>query len=222
MTLFAKLGLMALVSGAAIATTIAPSYAQSFATGTEAYNPGTGNIANYRQDVTNAWGAPQADKTKDFLSLGMGGSAIFSFASAENTEGYFSGSVTVWETTWGNQSQQSQYDERIELFVGNDLNDVENWLSIGEIWNIRDKAFDTNQQDGLAGAGATLSIGNDNLYKFVQVVDLSQKQADGFDVNAIAVNPAAAPSQEVPEPATIIGSLFALGGGVIAKKRRNR
>ncbi|MEM8642253.1 MAG: PEP-CTERM sorting domain-containing protein [Cyanobacteria bacterium P01_G01_bin.54] len=218
----AKLGLAGLVSGVAIATAIAPSYAQGFATKTEAYNPGSGNIADYRRDVTNALGAPQADRTKDFLSLGMGGSAIFSFASADNTSGYFSGSVTVWETTWGSKSHQGQYDERIEVFVGNDLGNVDNWLSIGEIWNIRDKAFDTNQSDGLAGAGATLEIGNEELYQYVRVVDLSQKRADGFDVNAIAVNPAAAPTEAVPEPATLIGGLLALGGGAMLKKRRDR
>ncbi|NEO84055.1 MAG: PEP-CTERM sorting domain-containing protein [Spirulina sp. SIO3F2] len=222
MKLFAKLGLIGLVSGAAIATAVTPSYAQGFATRTEVYDPGTGNIADYRRDVTNALGTPQADRTRDFLSLGMGGSAIFSFASAENVDGYFSGSVTVWETTWGNKSRQSQYDERIEVFVGNNLNDVENWLSIGEIWNIRDGAFDTNQSDGSAGSGATLDIGNDDLYKYVRVVDLSQKRADGFDVNAIAVNPANAPAEAVPEPATIIGGLLALGGGALAKKCRNR
>ncbi|MGB0562185.1 MAG: PEP-CTERM sorting domain-containing protein [Spirulinaceae cyanobacterium] len=220
MNLFTKLGLVSLLGGAAIATAAVPVYAQSFATKTEVYNPGTGNIAGYRQDVTNPLGAPQADKTKDFLSLGMGGSAIFSFASPDNLDGYFSGSITVWETTWGHKSHQGQYDERIEVFVGNDLNTVDNWLSVGEIWNIRDGAFDTNQSDGLAGSGATLDIGNDELYKYVRVVDLSGKRADGFDVNAIAVNPAGQPTEAVPEPTTIIGGLLALGGGALAKKRR--
>lgn len=89
MKLFTKLGWVGLMTSAAIASTVAPSYAQGFATRTEVYDPGTGSIANYRRDVTNALGAPQADRTLDFLSLGMGGSAIFSFASPENLDGYF-------------------------------------------------------------------------------------------------------------------------------------
>lgn len=217
---YSKLAMAGLLSGVAIAANFAPAQAQQYATNVEFYAPGQGNIAGYRQTEANALGAPQADATPDFLSLGMGGSAIFSFATEENLEGYFQGSITVWETTWGHKSNQNSYDERIAISVGNDLNDVANWLQVGEIWNIRDRAYDDNQRDGLAGPGATIQIGNDNLYKYVLVQDLSKQRGDGFDVNAIAVNPAQQSPESVPEPATLLGGLAAMS--MMAKLRRDR
>lgn len=148
-----------------------------------------------RTNVNNALDAPQADATHDFLSLGFGGEVIFSFG------GMFSDRVTVWETTWGTKNHQNNYDERVEVFVGND---GEDWLSLGVIENINHGAYDHNQGDGLSNMGATLNIGNDNLYEFVKLVDMSPmvQGRDGFDVNAIAVN-----IESVPEPTTTLGLL---------------
>jgi hypothetical protein len=212
-----KVTTISLAAGTAIAATVTPASASSlsYATTVEQYNAGSGVIGD-RGNTDNALGAPQADDTNNFLSLGMEGDAIFSFG------GLFNGSVTVWETTWGHKSQQSDYDEQIEVFVGNNIDEVENWLRIGEILNIQDGAYDGDQNDGEVNSGATLDIGNDESYKYVRVVDTSNQSGDGFDVNAIGVNPVepGEASASVPEP----GSMFALAavGGLLAATRRHQ
>lgn len=172
----------------------------TYATKVEFYdNKGT-SMDNYRKDTSNALGAPQLDpnnnSNQDFLSLGIGGEAIFSFGTL------FSGQVTLWETTWGNYSQQSQYDEKVQVLVGNDLGSND-WLDIGTIENIDDNAFKSP-------LGASLQINNNNTYKYVKLIDKSPRLAgrDGFDVNAIAVMGVDAVS--VPEPTSSLG-LLALG-----------
>lgn len=161
-----------------------------------------GKIAT-RTNVNNALGAPEDDATDNFLSLGFGGEAVFSFG------GMFSEQVKVWETTLGGYNSQDEYDEQVEVFVGNDL---ENWLSIGVIENIADGAYTD---------GATLDIGNDNLYQFVRLVDLSpvSEDRDGFDVNAIAVNTG---MESVPEPTSILGLLTVgiLGATSLHKRKQ--
>ncbi|MDJ0516926.1 MAG: PEP-CTERM sorting domain-containing protein [Trichodesmium sp. MO_231.B1] len=159
-----------------------------------------------RTNVNNALGAPEASATDNFLALGFGGEAVFSFG------GMFSEQVKVWETTFGNHNSQSDYDEKVEVFVGNDL---ENWLSIGVIENIADEAYI---------GGATLDIGNSNLYQYVRLVDLSEVAADrdGFDINAIAVN-MEMEREYVPESSATLG-LLAVGalaiGSLIKRKQQ--
>ncbi|MGA9377865.1 MAG: PEP-CTERM sorting domain-containing protein [Phormidium sp.] len=172
----------------------------TYATQVESYdNKGTSMDA-YRKDTSNALGAPQVDASnnsnRDFLSLGIQGEAIFSFGTL------FSGQVSLWETTWGTYNRQSQYDEKVRVFVGNDLNSND-WLEIGTIENIDDDAF----KDPL---GASVQIGNNNTYRYVKLVDNSPRLSgrDGFDVNAIAVMGVDAAS--VPEPTSTLG-LLALG-----------
>ncbi|MDJ0554404.1 MAG: PEP-CTERM sorting domain-containing protein [Microcoleaceae cyanobacterium MO_207.B10] len=135
--------------------------------------------------------------------MGFGGEVVFSFAEM------FSKEVTVFETTLGNYSFQSDDDEQVEVFVGNDLN---NWLSIGEIQNIGDET---------SSGGATLDIGNNNLYQYVRLVDLSEvvDDGDGFDINAIAVNTA---MESVPEPTSTLGLLTVgiLGAGSLLKRKQ--
>ncbi|MGB3513889.1 MAG: PEP-CTERM sorting domain-containing protein [Microcoleaceae cyanobacterium] len=161
-----------------------------------------GKIAT-RTNVNNALGAPEDDASDNFLALGFGGEAVFSFGEM------FSKQVKVWETTLGGFSSQSEYDEQVEVFVGNDL---ENWLSIGVIENIADEAYI---------GGATLNIGNDNQYQFVRLLDLSpvSEGRDGFDINAIAVNTG---MESVPEPTSILGLLTvgALGASSLLKRKQ--
>lgn len=230
MTNVFKKGIFAAIGIGAVALGIAaPAQAGTFATNIEYYNQGKfnyndpGKVAK-RTNTDNALGAPQADATNDFLSLGVDGWGIFSFDT------WFSGEITLWETTWGFKSKQSQYDEKVEVYVGTELDfvagdlgatlDNDNWFDVGTVENIANSAFDTNQNDGLAGAGATLNIGNDNLYKYVLLVDKSQDKSgrDGFDVNAISVNPASPAS--VPEPATVLGLLTVGALGIGAKRQR--
>ncbi|MBD2186315.1 PEP-CTERM sorting domain-containing protein [Aerosakkonema funiforme] len=200
-----------------IVTSIAalPSLAGTltYATKVEFYNNKGTPMDAYRTDTDNALGAPQIDQSnnsnKDFLSLGIKGEAIFSFGTL------FAGQVTLWETTWGNYTQQSQYDEQVQVFVGNDLNGS-NWLDIGTIKNITDNAFKNP-------LGATLNINNNNTYKYVKLIDKSPAGSgrDGFDVNAIAVM--GVETASVPEPASAL-SLLALGafgtGSVLKRKQQ--
>ncbi len=157
-----------------------------------------------RTNVNNALGAPETNATENFLALGFAGEAVFSFG------GMFSEQVKVWETTFGNPSSQSDFDEKVEVFVGNDL---ENWLKIGEIENIADEAYI---------GGATLDIGNSNLYQYVRLVDMSEVAdgRDGFDINAIAVN---MERETVPENSGTLG-LLAVGslaiGSLIKRKQQ--
>ncbi len=94
-------------------------------------------------------------------------------------------------------------------------NDLENWLSIGVIENIADEAYI---------GGATLDIGNSNLYQYVRLVDLSEVAADrdGFDINAIAVN-MEMEREYVPESSATLG-LLAVGalaiGSLIKRKQQ--
>ncbi|MGD1806503.1 PEP-CTERM sorting domain-containing protein [Dapis sp. BLCC M126] len=162
-----------------------------------------GQIAT-RTNVNNALGAPEANANNNFLALGVGGEAVFSFG------GMFSEEVKVWETTLGKYSSQSDYDEKVEVFVGNDL---QNWLSIGTIENIADEAYI---------GGATLDIGNNNLYQYVRLVDMSEdlEGRDGFDINAIAVN-MEGQRERVPESSTTL-SLLAIGALAISSLSKRK
>ncbi|AFY99968.1 PEP-CTERM sorting domain-containing protein [Calothrix sp. PCC 6303] len=207
------------IAATALSTTPVFAGTLDFATNVLEYKEGQGIQTSWRRITDNALGSydkgykgEEADvekffhtKNQNFLSLGLGGEAIFEFGKK------FTKEVTVWETTWGSANEkQSYHDERIQIFVGNDL---KNWLSIGTIKNIADGAYKEKE-------GATLQIGNNDTYKYVRVVDKSQVAdgRDGFDVNAIAVRGV---TQAVPEPGAILG-LLAVGGMVVAKSKKQK
>lgn len=189
----------------ALAATPSRAGSLTYATQVDSYIPGSGITEAYRKNTAGALGAPQLnyDSNTDFLSLGRGGEAIFSFGTL------FSGKVSLWETTWGKKNSQSDYDERVAVFVGNLLNGQESdWLRIGEIWNIRDNAY-------RSATGASLSIGNNNAYQYLKLVDLTPRgnSDDGFDVNAVAV-------EAIPEPLTMSGLALGVSGMMMARRRR--
>ncbi len=209
MNLGAKVLLALPLAFSTFAATALPSHAvgvklsdYQFATSVK-YREGAGVAAN-RKVQTNALGTPQFGNI-DFLSLGLGGQAIFGFGTAFNRE------VRIWETTWGNHTRQSAHDERVRIFVGNTGEfDATDWVSIGELWNIQDDADSRN--------GAAKAIAGSNSYRFVKLVDISPRpgsSGDGFDVNAIGVRP-------VPEPATISGLAVAAAGLVAARRRKTQ
>ena len=187
--------------------------ARLYATDVVYYDNNNTSMANYRKDTSNALGDPglTSDSSngykgnKDFLALGLGGRAVVDFGQN------FSGPVSVWETTWGNKSKQTKYDERIDIYYGNFdstanwdslANDLTQWTNAGEILNIQDNAYNT-------ASGATNSaFAPTGVYSHVLLVDKSQykKGRDGFDVNAIAVQ--GIEKQEVPEPLSVAGLLF--------------
>jgi hypothetical protein len=196
---------------AVLVTTLAslPSQASTLnATRVESYREGGGITEAFRRNTNNALGVAQAGETRDFLSLGLGGEAIFSFG------GLFTGTVTLWETTWGNHTRQSAHDERVRVFVGNSLESNAQWTEIGQIFNIADDADGRNGASLNAGSGA---------YRFLRVVDISPTtganatSGDGFDINAISVQEAR--STGAPEPTTMAGLAIA-GAGAIAARRK--
>ncbi|OCQ99277.1 PEP-CTERM domain protein [Oscillatoriales cyanobacterium USR001] len=196
---------IALSVSLALTTLVAsPSRAGSiiFANQVEQFNEGVGIKDSYRRNTANALGAPQLNaysSNKDFLSLGVGGSAIFSFGQK------FTNKVTLWETTWGDyKGKQSGYDEQVEIFASNSLNGV--WTRLGLIKNISDGAYNT-------AAGASLSF--TGVFQYLKLVDKSAsgRDRDGFDVNGIA-------TESVPEPFTIAGMALGASGMIAARRRR--
>ncbi len=200
--------------------------AQLYATDVVYYDSNGTPMNGYRSDVKNALGAPGLttdsnngyDGNKDFLSLGIGGRAIFSFGQA------FSGSATIWETTWGHKSSQGAYDEQVDLYYGSFgsspdwstlAKDLTQWTSAGRIKNIADGAYNT-----AAGASNAL-YSPTGIFSHILLVDRSPKgkDRDGFDVNAISVN--GIEKQDVPEPTAVLGLLMvgALGTKTLRKRQ---
>ncbi|MEL7351603.1 MAG: PEP-CTERM sorting domain-containing protein [Cyanobacteria bacterium P01_A01_bin.116] len=200
--------------------------AQLYATDVVYYDNNGTSMASYRTDINNALGDPglTADSSngyrgnKDFLSLGVGGRAVFNFGQD------FSGDVSIWETTWGNKSKQSQYDERIDIYYGNFesgtdwsalANDLDQWTSAGEILNIEDNAYNT--ASGATNAG----FSPEGIFNHILLVDKSKagNRRDGFDVNAISVQ--GIDEQDIPEPTSILSLLFvgALGAQTLRKRQ---
>lgn len=197
-----------------------PAHASSltFATKVESYNTGFATyggkvttVANDRDNPEEALGAfktptgeVHASGNQKFLSLGLGGSAIFSFGTL------FQNEVRLWETTWGAKSKQSDYDEQVEVYVGKSLDD---WTFVSLVKNIADGTYNTKQ-------GTAVKLAAGEIYQYVKLVDKSARvnDRDGWDVSAIAVEAAPA-AAAVPEPTTMAGIALA-GAGFTAIRRR--
>ncbi len=209
-----------------LCTTGSAQAAQLFATDVVYYNNNGTQMDEYRKNTNNALGDPELltdstngyDGSKDFLSLGIGGRAVFDFGQN------FSGNVTLWETTWGNKSSQKSYDERVGIYYGNFdasvdwsavANDLSQWVSAGDIFNIQDGAYNTAA--GATNAGASPS----GIFNRVLLVDKSPngKSRDGFDVNAIAAQ--GVDKQAVPEPTSVISLLLIGGLGIQSIRKRS-
>ena len=151
--------------------------ARLYATDVVYYDNNGTSMDSYRSNVSNALGDPNltADSSdgysgnKDFLSLGLGGRAVFNFGQD------FAGEVSVWETTWGSKSKQSSYDERIDIYYGNFegdsldwdtlANDLSQWTSAGEILNIADSAYNT------AAGASNAGYSPDGIFNHILLVD---------------------------------------------------
>jgi len=199
---------------------------QLYATDVVYYDNNDTAMASFRKDINNALGDPSLTSdskdgykgNKDFLALGLGGRAVFNFGQD------FAGEVSIWETTWGQKSRQSSYDERVDVYYGNFstetnwenlANDLSQWTSAGEVLNIKDNAYNTAAGATNEGSAPT------GIFNHVLLVDKSQakKGRDGFDVNAIAVQ--GIDSQEVPEPTSVLSLLMvgAFGAQALRKRR---
>ena len=147
-----------------------------------------------RRDVRNALGG--SDGT--FLSLGFGGSAVFSFGQA------FTGPASFLEITW---SERKGYLETARVFVGN-LFDPKTSV-------FRDSDF--TLVGDVTNASAASSLAFDGTWRYLALLDTSPriKGRDGFDIDSVSVTtfPPAARLAPVPLPASgllLIGGLAAL------------
>lgn len=221
---FWKAALIIPASLAVTAMTATSSVAVSLTYATDVIEYNQGDIKHDNQELferqtntNNALGDVEKGGvtiTKDFLSLGFEGSAIFGFGTA------FSGEVKIWETTYGTRNQQSDFSEIVDIYVGQTLDDFQ---LLGTVKNIEDNAYDKDTQAGVVQGGASLfttDVFGDEVFNFVKVVDVSDQKfngRDGFDINAIAV-------QSVPEPASVLGLMTVglLGASSTLKKRQNK
>jgi|GEM_PF-2878764 hypothetical protein len=220
----ASVAMTAMTATASMATSL------TYATEVESYTQGFFNYQdqgkiNARTQLDSALGSPEkggnVNQVSDFLSLGLGGEAVFSFGTG------FSGEVKIWETTWGKKSSQSSYWEEVDIYVGKTPNE---WFKLGNIQNIADGAYDPSDagdSNGQLDGGASLfttDLFGAEVFNFVKVVDVTPESEwktdrDGFDINAIAVE-----GVSVPEPASTLGlmAVGVLGVGSLAKKRQNK
>lgn len=187
-TLVVAAALSVAAAGAASASTV---YATLVDWSGGGASDGVVNATN-RSDVDNALGAPD----NAFLSLGLGGWAVFSFGQPFVSPG------SVIEVTWGNADN---HPESADIWVGtshtNGTLDLTGWQSAGSIAN-------ANAQN----PGATVLFPG-GPYTFLAIKDTSPvvQGRDGFDVDAVGVSP-------VPLPA---GGLLLLSGlGFLAFRRR--
>jgi hypothetical protein len=156
-----------------------------------------------RSNPLNALGDPSALPVNpgelDFYSLGLGGELILSFGSSFNRD-----DAVVFETTFGDRAA---YPESADISVSNDL---------GGPWT-----FVRNIKNTESGVSFKISdyIGAGGDFKYMRFVDTTNgaddhdRNADGFDVNAVGVT-------VIPLPSAAWAGLGLLGTLGAARIRR--
>lgn len=145
--------------GAANAATV-------YASNVDSYTQGSGikpADAPYRTNTAHALGAVDGD----FLSLGLGGSAIFSFGAI------FGSPLSTFEITWGKVEAHVEIAKVYGLLSG-----VMTYL--GEVNN--------------QGQSSLTFTGKFDQLKLVDVSDPQYGSKDGFDVDAISVSTVPVPA----------------------------
>ncbi|MGE5610458.1 MAG: hypothetical protein ACM359_14505 [Bacillota bacterium] len=180
-------------------------------------DPTAGAVASNRSELANALGSPDkaAINGVNFYSIGMGGEVIFTFGTEFTND-----SAIIYEVT--NGSRQN-YPETAMLSVAT-KDDPTHFYDVGQIRN-----------DAATGELITISLNNVNApspFYYLKLTDTSNRSffwnpetrtgrdrnADGFDVNAVGVVAVNA----VPLPAAGWAGLSLLGGLGVAKWRRMR
>lgn len=169
-----------LIATAFFGTSASAASAVTYATAVTDYNQGAGITDINRTYTANAVGAT----TGNFLSLGLGGDAVFTFDSA------FTGPAAIIEVTNGTRST---YRETAEVYGGTGYDAATNTL-IGAVL-----------LDTITNANATATVLFTGIYNFLKILDTSPSGAgrDGFDIDTVSV-------AAVPLPAGIP----LLGGGL--------
>ena len=176
------------------APAISSATTYTWADAVEYWSIGTnGGVAVDRSTESFALGAPNST----FLSLGLGGYAIFSFGIN------FLDESSVIEVTWGDVTK---WEESAEIYVSSTLDTditAATWTYVADV---------DNQSGPITVAIPTGS------WTYLAILDTSSdvvgEYRDGFDVNAVGVIP-------VPEPGTMM--LFGAGiAGLAAISRRRK
>lgn len=186
----AGLGVVAALS--IVATAPASSAAVLYATSVDSITPGTG-VVPPRDVAANALGAPDGK----FLSLGIGGSAVFSFGRNFQAPG------SMIEVTWGNRSR---YIETADVFG----------LAAGGVRTLLGQLINTTN-------GGVIALNFAGVFDQLEVVDTSTdpmdpreaRARDGWDIDSISVTPA-----PIPLPAGGVLLLSALGGVALLRRRK--
>lgn len=154
MKILKALGFAVLVAAPATASQAAVIYADEV----ESYTQGTGITSSARTIQANALGAADGK----FLSLGIGGEAIFRFG--QTVTGY--SAVSIFETTFGDRDNNP---EEVQVFGG--LDGV--FTLLGTLTN--------------AGVVNVLNfVGTFNQIKLVDISTFPPSK-DGYDIDAISV-----------------------------------
>ena len=183
----------AVAAGAADAATL-------WATSVE-YTQGSGITDLTRTNTANALGATDGS----FLSLGIGGTAVFSFGQQ------FTAPVVIVE--FNKSKSATNYYEAVEVY-GLLLDGTSVFLTTVE--NIYAQA---------ETGGYTIS--GDYVFDKLLLVDISEagKNRDGFDIDSISVTAYVASGGETIAPVPLPAAGFLLAGGMVglaALRRRNR
>jgi hypothetical protein len=191
-----------LVLGVAGAATASPMWAADVK-----WVPGDNvSLGSDRANPDNALGAPDADVNDEFLSLGLGGFAIFDFDKD------FHNSAGIYEMTWGNRSG---YVENAEIYVAGSDFDFYAFDPETDAFPSDDFTIVTDITNDDWKTVIDLSGLADSAFSYLAILDTTEGSGkDGFDVDAVGVDP-------VPEPGTILLLGFGLVGVYAANRRRS-
>lgn len=193
-----------------VTTSIADATAYTYATDARWDNglhATPSDTAGSRYNYASALGAPNAT----FLSLGLGGLAVFDFGTN------FNAAAIIFETTNGNRLS---YPEYANIYVAGSayastfaaLNAANGLASISP----SNFTFIKKISNQMESTVVDLSL-FDGPFRYVLLQDASRDLGpgyDGFDVNAVGVT-------AVPEPGTMVLLGIGLAGVAVVSKRRN-